>query len=303
MEKIEKHTQKFQLTRYAPTPSGFLHLGNIYSFVLTYQLAKKYGAKILLRIDDLDRERVRKNYLQDIFHTLDFLELPYHIGPKNLNDFKQNYSQVKRIPLYREALEGLKNNGSLFACNCSRRKIQNSHPNGFYSGYCRERGLDFSVENMAWRLVLSGNQELMIKDLQKGEILRKIPKEIVDCVLKRKNGLPAYQLTSVIDDLHFGTDLIIRGQDLWPSSLAQIYLSSLLPKNSFSKAVFYHHPLLKSVDQKKLSKSAGALSIRYLRKSGKKKEDIFEAVGKWLGKNFPTRNLEDFSFLQAIPLK
>lgn len=303
MEKIEKNNPGLQLTRYAPTPSGFLHLGNIYSFILTYQLAKKYSAKILLRIDDLDRERVRKTYLQDIFHTLDFLELPYSFGPKNLNDFEQNYSQALRMPLYLDALEVLKNNGNLFACNCSRKKIQKISPNGFYNGSCRDRRLDFTEKNMAWRMLLSSNQELKIKDLINGDILCKVPEEIVDCVLKRKNGFPSYQLASVIDDLHFGTNLIIRGIDLWPSSLAQLYLSSLLPENTFSKAVFFHHSLMKDNEQKKLSKSEGALSIRYLRKSGKKKEDIFKAIGSWLGREAPTSNLEDFSFLQMIPLK
>jgi glutamyl/glutaminyl-tRNA synthetase len=298
MEKAATNLPKFQLTRYAPTPSGLLHLGNVYSFILTYHLANKYGAKILLRIDDIDRKRVRKTYIEDIFTTLDFLELPYHAGPKNTADFERNFSQIKRFPLYMAALETIKSSGILFACDCSRRKIKKMNPKGFYSGYCHNRGLDFKQKDVAWRIRLDSDQQLMYKDLTQKSFLGKIPKDIADCVLKRKDGLPAYQLTSLVDDLHFGTDLIVRGQDLWSSSLAQVYLSGFLPENNFSDTVFVHHPLITGPDLKKLSKSSGATSIQYLRKSGKKKEDIFEAIGHCIRADMPTRSLDDFSFLK-----
>jgi glutamyl-tRNA synthetase len=298
MEKAAKNLPKFQLTRYAPTPSGLLHLGNVYSFILTYHLAKKYGAKILLRIDDIDRKRVRKTYIEDIFTTLDFLELPYHTGPKNAVDFERNFSQIKRYSLYMTALETIKSSGILFGCDCSRRKIKKMNRRCFYSGYCRNRGLDFKQKDVAWRIRLDSDQQLMYKDLTQKSFLGKIPKDIADCVLKRKDGLPAYQLTSLVDDLHFGTDLIVRGQDLWSSSLAQVYLSGFLPENNFSDTVFVHHPLITGPDLKKLSKSSGATSIQYLRKSGKKKEDIFEAIGHCIRADMPTRSLDDFSFLK-----
>ncbi|MGY6744862.1 MAG: glutamate--tRNA ligase family protein [Cecembia sp.] len=292
-----KEQQNFRLTRYAPTPSGFLHLGNIYSFVLTFHLAQKFGAKILLRIDDLDTERVKKKYIQDIFDTLDFLELPYHVGPKNLKDHKQHFSQEKRLDLYKIALEHLKDSGELFACNCSRKKIRNLHPKGFYTGYCQNRNLSFESPDSAWRLRLNTSEKILLNDLFKGPVTGNIPAEIAYCVIRRKDGLPAYQLASLVDDLHFGTDLIVRGRDLWASSLAQVYLSEHLPANSFSKTVFAHHPLIKGANNQKLSKSFGATSVRFLRKSGKRKEDIFQLIGQFLGLKKPSTSLKDFEFL------
>src|SRR5258708_37010017 len=98
----------YRRTRIAPTPSGFLHLGNVVSFVRTVELGKRKGAKVLLRIDDLDRERVEPEYVQDIFDTLEFLELPWDEGPRNVEEFERDWSQIHRIGLYREALDVLR---------------------------------------------------------------------------------------------------------------------------------------------------------------------------------------------------
>jgi glutamyl/glutaminyl-tRNA synthetase len=109
---------RFNRTRLAPTPSGFLHLGNILSFAITAALAEKTGAKILLRIDDLDRERVNKLYVQDIFDTLNFLEIPWDEGPRDAKEFEQTHSQMQRMAMYREALRQLADEGKVFACTC-----------------------------------------------------------------------------------------------------------------------------------------------------------------------------------------
>ncbi|HWB90453.1 MAG TPA: glutamate--tRNA ligase family protein, partial [Puia sp.] len=106
---------EFKLTRIAPTPSGFLHLGNVFSFSLTAALARRTGAEILLRIDDLDRERVQRDYLQDIFDTLTFMQIPWDQGPRNVDDFEREYSQVHRLPLYRAALARLREAGAVYA--------------------------------------------------------------------------------------------------------------------------------------------------------------------------------------------
>lgn len=273
----------FKKTRYAPTPSGYLHLGNIYSFILTYSLAKKFNAKILLRIDDLDKERVRKEYIQDIFDTLDYLELPYDEGPKNLKEFSQSYSQKLRLPLYLENLEKLKKSGSLFACNCSRSYLKKFHPKGFYTGICKTKALSFKHPQSSWRLDLDSSKTIMFQDLQKGILKENIPEEMIDFIVRRKDGLPSYQLTSVTDDIYFDIDLVVRGLDLYHSSIAQIYLADVLESKSFSKVTFLHHPIMLERNKQKLSKSAGSTSIQYLRKRGKKKADIFQIIGNWLG--------------------
>jgi glutamyl-tRNA synthetase len=290
------HPKKFNLTRFAPTPSGYLHLGNVYSFIVTYHLAKKHQSDILLRIDDIDRDRVKNKYIQDIFETLDFLEIPFDSGPKNLKDFQQNFSQIHRLELYRKALEELKGKGALFACDCSRKKIEKMDPKGNYTGFCRNRKIDLNQKDMAWRLKVDKHQEVSFIDLKDSLVSGKIPGILADFIVKRKDALPAYQLTSVVDDLFFGVDLIIRGKDLWGSTLSQIYLSGQLEKNIFDKSTFFHHSLIQGKGKQKLSKSAGDTSIQYLRKSGNKKEDIFQLIGSLTGAKKPIRSLDDFSF-------
>src|SRR4051812_36682128 len=98
----------FKKTRIAPTPSGFLHLGNIFSFAITAALAQKTQAKIFLRIDDFDRERTNKLYIQDIFDTLNFLEIPWHEGPRNMQAYETEYSQAHRAEIYTKALQQLR---------------------------------------------------------------------------------------------------------------------------------------------------------------------------------------------------
>ncbi|WP_373523715.1 glutamate--tRNA ligase family protein [Aquiflexum sp.] len=286
--------KNFKLTRYAPTPSGFLHLGNVYSFIMTYHLAKKHQAKILLRIDDLDKERVKNRYIQDIFDTLDFLELPYDIGPKNLKDFTANFSQNKRMAQYSKSLNVLKKSQLLFACDCSRNKMEKMHPKGYYTGFCRNKKLSLEQKETSWRLKADMHQDISIKDLNEGHIVGKLPGILTDFIVRRKDGLPAYQLTSVVDDLHFGVDLVVRGKDLFGSTLAQVFLSEHLDPNTFAQNTFYHHYLLQDPNNQKLSKSAGASSIQFMRKSGKKKEDIYRMIGEWLGVKEPIKSLEEF---------
>lgn len=283
-----------KLTRYAPTPSGFIHIGNVYSFIVTYHLAKKHGTKILLRIDDLDQERVKNRYIQDVFDTLDFMELPYDIGPKNLKELKSHFSQNNRLKHYSKALESLKKSQKLFACDCSRKKVEKMHPKGYYTGFCRSRKLSLDQKDISLRFRADMHQDISFKDLNEGHIVGKLPGILTDFVVKRRDGLPSYQLASVVDDLHFGVDLVVRGKDLWGSTLAQVYLSAFLEPNSFAQNTFYHHYLMQDPKNQKISKSAGATSIQSMRKAGKKKEDIYRTIGEWLGIKEQVKSLDAF---------
>jgi glutamyl/glutaminyl-tRNA synthetase len=270
----------YKRARIAPTPSGFLHLGNILSFSNTAALAQKHGAKILLRIDDLDRARANDQYLQDIFDTLNFLEIPWDEGPRDVNDFKNNYSQVHRMELYHDTLEDLRVRGRIFACTCSRQ-----HLRGNTTCTCSDKNIPLNVKDASWRLITDDHAELNIKDYS-GRIIRDaLPAEMYNFVVRRKDGLPSYQLASVVDDLYYGIDLIIRGQDLWSSTLAQLELANTLNKSDFLDITFYHHPLLMESNGKKLSKSDGATSVRYLRQSGKTPADIYKMILASLGIN------------------
>lgn len=268
----------FTRTRIAPTPSGYLHLGNALSFALTAGLARKWGAKILLRIDDLDQQRVNLNYLQDIFDTLRFLNIPWDEGPRDLNDYNAGWSQLHRMVLYKEALEQLAEQHEIFACQCSRAQLQD----GIYPCSCRNRSIPLDTPDTAWRLY-TDEKELVIKALNKGIIKARLPDNLKDFVVKKKDDFPSYQLASLIDDLHFGVDLVVRGKDLYPSTIAQHYLAEVLRQDSFKNITFHHHSLLMAGGDKKLSKSAGATSIKYLRDGGKTAEDVYEEIGRMLG--------------------
>jgi glutamyl/glutaminyl-tRNA synthetase len=287
----------YKLTRIAPTPSGFLHIGNALSFIITAALAKKHDLKILLRIDDLDRERYKAKYVQDIFDTLDFLEIPFHEGPKTLKDFEANHTQLQRIPQYNAALEQLKKAGVLFACNCSRKKVAVMHPSGFYTGLCKTKKLSFKSPENSWRMNTPIQEEIPIKTLEEGVVSGKIPGILRDFIVRKKDEMPTYQLTSVVDDIQAGVDFIVRGKDLWGSSLAQIHLSRCLAENSFTQNTFHHHNLITGPNNQKLSKSAGATSIQFLRKSGKKSSEIYQMIGESMGIEKKISRLEDFSDL------
>ncbi len=286
----------YRRTRIAPTPSGFLHLGNVLSFVRTIGLGKKKGAKVLLRIDDMDRERVDKEYVQDIFDTLEFLELPWDEGPGNLDEFEREWSQIHRMGLYREALGVLEAEGGLFACSCSRARVLRDSVDGVYPGTCREKGISLDADNVSWRLrtdegeigvgvfgdgVIGPEEEDV-----KGKIMKVgMPGSMKDFVVRKRDGFPAYQLTSVVDDLYFGVDLVVRGQDLWDSTVAQRFLAEKLGKGiDFGAIGFYHHPLLLAEGERKLSKSAGDTSVQFLRKQGLKKKDVYTMIARMMGK-------------------
>ncbi len=268
----------FAKTRIAPTPSGFLHLGNVLSFAITAALAEKTGAKILLRIDDLDRARTNKLYVHDIFDTLNFLEIPWDEGPRSVKDFEDGYSQIHRMAIYHSALQLLAGEGKVFACTCSRRQLANDEP-----CTCFKRQIPLTRENASWRLITANRPVPAVKSFDGNVIHAALPTEMHDFIVKKKDGFPAYQLTSLIDDLFYGVDLVVRGEDLWASTLAQHQLASALGEDNFGDVTFYHHPLLMETPGKKLSKSAGATSIKYLRESGEKAAAVYQLIASMLG--------------------
>jgi len=289
-----------KLTRLAPTPSGFLHLGNLYSFLITKVLSEKHGSKILLRIDDLDRERYRQEFVQDIFDTLDFMEINYDEGPKNLKDFESNWSQIHRMDSYKEALEKLRNNKVLFACDCTRKKIQQLDSSGYYLGYCLDRRIPLDKAETAWRFNTFNTDFIKLKEYTSETKTYTLPEDGAFFIVRKKDRLPGYQLSSVVDDIHFGVDFIIRGKDLLSSTLGQRILAEALGENSFNKITFIHHPLIKGPKNEKLSKSDGATSIQYLRKNGKRPNDVYQMLGELIGCKEPLKSFEDFRSYQNL---
>lgn len=288
-------SRKNFISRIAPTPSGFLHAGNAFSFVLTWLLVRKSGGKLLLRIDDIDAVRKRPEYVEDIFRTIEWLGLDYDLGPQGPDDFEKNFSQKHRLDLYFSVLAELEKTGGLmYPCNCSRKDIQQQSQNGLYPGTCRHKTTATPAKNCALRVwvpegMVTGWKEL----LSRLEIRIPTGAQMGDFVVKRKDGLPAYQLVSLADDMEYEVDLLVRGTDLQDSTSAQLFLAGCLSGQregpysnaaaKFCNAAFVHHPLMLNSAGEKLSKSAGAFAVSEIRKAGKGPERILEEVALFLG--------------------
>ncbi len=281
-------------TRFAPTPSGYLHAGNGISFIITWALARAFEGSILLRIDDLDAARCRPEYLEDIFKTLDWLGLDYDEGASGVADFLQNYSQHTRLDLYAQALEKLQNLNTdddpnrLYACRCSRRDIQETAQNGIYPNTCRSAQINLSAPDVAWRLKLPDDAKATFSEWQKDSQTIDLEQVAGDFIVRQKNGLPSYQLASVVDDDLFGINFVVRGADLLPSTAAQIFISTHLEGSFFAQNTLFHHKLLENTEGGKLSKSAGAASLKSLREASKNKDFLFQEAANWLGFDTPS---------------
>lgn len=283
-------------TRIAPTPSGFLHPGNGASFVIAWVLARAAGGQVLLRIDDLDRARFRMEYLDDIFFTLDWLGLDYDEGPASPQDFLDRFSQRLRTDIYHEALRQLADQGVLYACDCSRKRIREQSPGGLYSGFCRERALPLDAPGAAWRVRLPDGCEARFSEWKRAELVSlNLSGCMGDFVLRQKDGSPAYQIASLCDDIHRRINFIVRGEDLLPSTGAQVLLAQWLGDEGFQNAVFFHHPLLTDDSGEKLSKSAGSTALASWRQAGESPQAVWRQAAQWLGLEYRGETPEEMA--------
>jgi glutamyl-tRNA synthetase len=267
MARLDGHMIR---TRLAPTPSGLLHIGNAWSFVLTWLAARRDPTsptaagrgRIHLRIDDLDAARAQDAFLEDIFASLRWLGIDWDTGPRDVAEFKAAHSQRLRLDRYRAAAENLKTHGTVYACDCSRAQIRLSGT--VYPGTCRDRGLDFDQADHAMRFQVPSSA-VSVRDADGGAFALHPARDPGDFVVVRRDGDPAYHLASVIDDTDLGVNFIVRGLDLVPSTGAQIALAAALDLKEFGQARFWHHPLVLDDTGAKLSKSLGAESLAALR--------------------------------------
>ncbi|MEO0898693.1 MAG: glutamate--tRNA ligase family protein [Bacteroidota bacterium] len=266
-------------SRIAPTPSGFLHQGNGLNFVLTWLITRLQAGKLILRIDDLDQSRVREEYLEDVFHTLDWLGIDWDKGPVHVEDHLKNHSQRHRIPAYLELLKSLKVHS--FACQCSRKEVMAHAIDGQYAGTCRSLNLRHTPSITALRII-SHKGPIHITDQIQGEVSIDLYSSMRDFVVFRKDGIPAYQLASLSDDMSMGVNLIVRGIDLLPSSAAQIYLAQKLERGFNNSVRFYHHKLIQDEQGQKLSKSKGSTSLKSWRET-RSVEEFYHWVGSSFG--------------------
>ncbi|MFD2718019.1 glutamate--tRNA ligase family protein [Hymenobacter monticola] len=235
------------VSRLAPTPSGYLHLGNAVNFVLTWLLTRQAGGTLHLRIDDLDRARLRPAYLDNIFRVIDWLGINYDHGPSGPDDFLRHHSQLLHLPEYNRVLRRLAQQPGLVYAS---QRTRTGGPEAFVA---------LEIPGAAWRAHVPAHTEIRFKDAWQGEANVPLGALMPDFVVRKKDGVAAYQVASVVDDLRLGTTLIVRGLDLQPSTAAQLWLAGQLSEMAAFNALrvqFGHHSLLTNEAGQKLSKSA-----------------------------------------------
>jgi len=257
-------------TRFAPSPTGRLHLGHAYSAMLAHDFARERGGAFLLRIEDIDTRRCREEYVSGIKEDLDWLGLHWDGSV---------IRQSERLPLYAEALERLRAMGLLYPCFCTRRDIaaSASAPHGpegpVYPGICRglgeeERQRRMAVEAHCWRIDMAKAAKkagrLTWQDSIAGEIVAD-PMSHGDVVLARKDAPVAYHLAATLDDAAQGVTDIVRGQDLFDATHVHRLLQALL---DLPTPRYHHHRLLTDAAGRRLAKRDGASTLAALRAGG-----------------------------------
>ena len=159
-------------SRIAPTPSGFLHAGNVYNFLLTYLFTRAFDGILYLRIDDYDLPRYRRQYVENIFRVLDMLGIGFDGGPSGVGEFETKFSSKFRLGAYTNALKKLEQKGVCYACECSH-SMKNSFKNGIYTRVCAKKNLKFKKDETAMRLsTIDGAQILVGQNLINFDALR-----------------------------------------------------------------------------------------------------------------------------------
>lgn len=238
--------------RFAPSPTGRMHAGNIYASLMAWLVAKSQGGRIVLRIEDLDRERSKTAYIDQIQRDYEALGLIWDEGP---------YFQSDRDEAYTEAFERLREAGLLYPCFCTRADLHAaSAPHRgeklVYPGTCRNLGSEEIADMRAsgrapgWRLSVD-DRIISLVDLIQGPYEQRLDCDCGDFIIRRSDGAFAYQLAVVVDDAAQGITSVVRGVDLLCSTPQQMYLQDLLglPHPSYA-----HLPLLTSEQDRRLSK-------------------------------------------------
>lgn len=257
-------------TRFAPAPTGWLHLGHAVNAVWVWSVARALGGTIVLRVEDHDRLRCRPEYEAGLLDDLEWLGLVPDEG--TLASYRawgaHPLRQSDRTAHYTAALDGLEARGLTYPCRCSRKDIarivgDRPHEEVRYPGTCRAAGVP-ATETLARRLVMAEGAEAF-DDLRLGHTMQAPARQCGDLLVRDRHGLWTYQFAVVVDDIAQGIGLVIRGEDLLASTGRQRRLATLL--GGMPPAVL-HHPLVRRPDGEKLSKSNHDTGLRELRAAG-----------------------------------
>lgn len=250
------------VTRIAPSPSGYLHAGNAVNFLLTQWVADRDdGSRLHLRIDDIALPGAPVRFLDDIFWAVDWLGLRITDGPSDVADFRAHHSQVGSVERFRATLPGLLEHPATYVCRCSRTEVS-ARPPGTRDP-CRDADLPLVPGQSAVRFVVPEAEPATRSRLAAvGLTPGRLTGEMRDFVVWRRDDLPAYQLVSILVDEDLGVDTIVRGEDLLPSTGAQLLLAEVTGSTGVLAAEHLHHALVTDESGHKLSKRDDAHSLR-----------------------------------------
>ncbi|WP_372807230.1 glutamate--tRNA ligase family protein [Pontiella sp.] len=260
------------ITRFAPSLTGYLHLGHVLHMHYVWGVAQKMGAKVLCRIEDHDLGRARPEYETGILETMEWLGFVPDFGITSAtaagpSDFRQSDCGKH----YEAVLRHLRDRGLVYGCDCTRKQIlerQSGQGELCYPGTCADKGLPLDGNTVRLRVPAG---EIVFHDLNLGE-QRQTPRvQCGDFSLRDRAGQWTYQFACVCDDIRHGVDLVVRGEDILLSTARQIQLLQLL---GAPLPRYFHHPLLLDDAGKKLSKRQRSESIAELRAAGATPEQV-----------------------------
>lgn len=237
--------------RFAPSPTGRMHAGNIFAALMCLLIVRSQGGEIVLRIEDLDVQRSKQSFADQVMRDFEFLGLTWDRGP---------FYQQGREEAYKEAYARLEEQGKVYPCFCTRADLHAaSAPHRgeklVYPGTCRNLTPEQVSERAgerkpAWRLHVP-DRVYSFEDLVQGPFSQNLERECGDYIVRRSDGLFAYQLAVVVDDAEQGVNCVVRGMDLLVSTPQQMYLQDLL---GFDHCTYAHIPLLVGEKDRRLSK-------------------------------------------------
>ena len=260
-----------KITRFAPSPTGNLHIGGVRTALFNFVFSKQVGGLFLIRIEDTDRERSKKEYEEDIISGLEWL---------GISADKTPIRQSERSDVYQKAAEKLIDSGNAYWCDCSpedleamREQQMAAGKKPMYDGRSRDLGLERS-KNTVLRLATPIDGETIVKDLIRGDITFK-NSELDDLILLRSDGTPTYHFCNVVDDYDQGITTVIRGEDHISNTPRQIHIQKAL---GYKELEYAHLPLVLGEDKKRLSKRHAATSLNAYKEMGFTKESIINAL-------------------------
>jgi glutamyl-Q tRNA(Asp) synthetase len=273
------------LTRFAPSPTGYLHLGHVANAVCVWGIARALEGRVLLRLEDHDRGRCRPEYEAALLEDIEWLGLVPDAG--TLAEFRagaSTYRQSDNDKAYCDHLAAVSATAQVFICDCSRRDLAiegGDAPDieSRYAGRCRDRGLA-PGRGRGIRLRIDPGEE-RFEDGWLNVQSQDPSAQCGDLVLRDRLGNWTYQFAVTVDDFRHGVDLVIRGEDLLSSTGRQLRLARLLGRRR--PPVFLHHPLIRKASGEKLSKSAGDTGVREMREAGMKPGAVLGKAAALIG--------------------